>query len=604
MNLLTIVRESFRDVLTAIAPDASKVPDYLAMIKPTADAKNGDYQANFAMAMSKALGKKPPELAKEIIAKLPPSDLFETPDTAGPGFINIRLKSSALANYLQQIANSPTLGIEPVANPKTFVIDYSGPNVAKPLHVGHLRSTIIGESLCRLLRFLGHKVIGDNHLGDWGTQFGILLYGFKNHLDEAAFKADPVRELARLYVHIRKLSKTMNEDGEGDDSIAIACREETAKLHAGDPENRRLWERFMPYCLAEIDAIYKRLDIHFDTQHGESFYQPMLANVVDDMIKKGIAHESEGALVIPNPKGNVPRTKEEKDKEEPPALIRKRDGAFTYTTTDLATIQYRMKEYSPTVMLYVVDFRQEFHFRTLFAQAKRWGFANTEFHHLKFGSVLGKDGKPLRTRDGDVVELDVLLDDAVKMGAQKYETIRQERIDLGVKVPDLSQEQRQEIAEVVGIGAVKYADLCQNRESNYAFDYDKMLATDGNTSTYMQYAYVRCRGIFREGDFDSETLRTNAPSLLLDSPYERALALQLLRFEEALERAAEDYAPHWLTGYLWDLAKSYSGFFVNCPVLKAPTPELKNSRLLLCDLTARTIQQTLTLLGIRTVEMM
>lgn len=602
MNLLSELRDLFRPVLEAISPDRDKLADYLAMIKPAQNPEHGDYQANFAMPLAKLLKRKPPEVAAEIIQKLSADGVIESASVAGPGFINLKLKSDWLAKQVRMMAGDERLGIAPAANPKTFVIDYSGPNVAKPLHVGHLRSTIIGEALCRLLRFLGHNVVGDNHLGDWGTQFGMLLYGYKNFRDDAAFKADPVRELARLYRHVRELAKAKDDDDEGDanNPVAQAYRAETVKLHAGDPENVELWKQFMPACMAEVEAIYRRLDVTFTTQHGESFYHGMLADVVDDLMKKGIAQDSQGAVVI------IGEKKKPNDPEEKPpvAIIRKRDGAYTYTTTDLATIKFRSDTYKPSAMLYVVDFRQGDHFKNLYAAARRWGYNQVELEHISFGSVLGEDRKPFQTRTGKTVELAGLLDQAEELGLRKYEESARERAERGEDVPTLGEVEKKQIAEAVGLGAVKYADLSQNRTSDYVFSYEKMLATDGNTATYMQYAYARCRSIFRKGDIDPEALRAKNPEVIIQSPYERALVLQLLRWSEALDAAASEYLPHYLTGYLWDLSKAYSSFFVNCQVLKAETPELRDSRLLLCDLTARVIQQTLHLLGIRTVERM
>jgi len=606
MNLLHHVRSLFEPVLAAVAPDPAKVADYLGMVKPAANADHGDYQANFAMALGKAAGKKPPELAKEVVAALPPNDVLEAAAVAGPGFINLRLKSDFLASAVRRVATHPRLGVEPAAVARTFVIDYSGPNVAKPLHVGHLRSTIIGDALVRVLRFLGHTVIGDNHLGDWGTQFGILLYGYKHHRDDAAFAADPVRELARLYVHVRGLAKVAadDDDGPADDAVMRACQQETAKLHAGDVENVVLWRRFMPACLEMLRPIYDRLDVHIDHALGESFYNPMLPGVVEDMLAKGIAAESQGAVVIPNAKGVIPTTDGEQTTEDPPAIVRKRDGAYTYTTTDLATVKYRMETWKPAALLYVVDARQALHFKTLFAQAARWGYAGVEFRHVAFGSILGEDKKPFQTRKGGTLELAALLDGAVAKGREKYEQSYADRKESGRKVPDLSAEETADIFEAVGIGAVKYADLSGNRTSDYVFSYDKMLATEGNTATYMQYAHARCRSIFREGEIDDARFRTAPPAVVITNAAERALVLQLLRFPEAVEAAAADYLPHLLTGYLWDLAKSYSVFFENCPVLKAETPELRDSRLLLVDLVGRVIRQALALLGIRTVERM
>jgi len=606
MNLLHHVRSLFEPVLAAVAPDPAKVADYLGMVKPAANADHGDYQANFAMALGKAAGKKPPELAKEVVAALPPNDVLEAAAVAGPGFINLRLKSDFLASAVRRVATHPRLGVEPAAVARTFVIDYSGPNVAKPLHVGHLRSTIIGDALVRVLRFLGHTVIGDNHLGDWGTQFGILLYGYKHHRDDAAFAADPVRELARLYVHVRGLAKVAadDDDGPADDAVMRACQQETAKLHAGDAENVALWRRFMPACLEMLRPIYDRLDVKIDHALGESFYNPMLPGVVEDMLAKGIAAESQGAVVIPNAKGVIPTTDGEQTTEDPPAIVRKRDGAYTYTTTDLATVKYRMETWKPAALLYVVDARQALHFKTLFAQAARWGYAGVEFRHVAFGSILGEDKKPFQTRKGGTLELAALLDGAVAKGREKYEQSYADRKESGRKVPDLSAEETADIFEAVGIGAVKYADLSGNRTSDYVFSYDKMLATEGNTATYMQYAHARCRSIFREGEIDDARFRTAPPAVVITNAAERALVLQLLRFPEAVEAAAADYLPHLLTGYLWDLAKSYSVFFENCPVLKAETPELRDSRLLLVDLVGRVIRQALALLGIRTVERM
>jgi len=592
MNLLPQLRDLLRPVLALLVPDEAKLADYLAMIRPAQNADLGDYQANFAMPMAKALKRKPQDVAADIIAGIPTNDLIESAAVAGPGFINIRLKNAALAAMVRATAADPHLGVAPAASPKTFVVDYSGPNVAKPLHVGHLRSTIIGEAICRLLRFLGHKVVGDNHLGDWGTQFGMLLYGYKNLLDAESYKADPVRELARMYRKVRELAKANDDDdAEKGNPIADAYRAETVKLHEGDAENVALWKQFMPACMEEVEAIYHRLDVHFDHQHGESFYNQMLPGVVADLLEKGLAERSEGAVIIRESKDTV-------------SLIQKRDGAFTYTTTDLATIKYRVDTWNPRGMLYVVDFRQSDHFKNLFSAAKRWGYAGTEMTHVSFGSVLGEDGRPFQTRTGPTIELHTLLDKAVTLGLQKYEESYKERQSRDEDLPVLGEAEKKQIAEVVGIGAVKYADLSQNRTSDYRFSFDKMLATDGNTATYMQYAYARCRSIFRKGEIDVEAFRSSLPDVIIESPYERALALQLLRWNEALDVAANEYMPHYLTTYLWDLSKAYSSFFVNCQVLKAESDALRDSRLLLCDLTARVIRQTLHLLGIETVERM
>jgi arginyl-tRNA synthetase len=598
VNILQLLQRAFGRALVGITDEPQK---YAELVKPAANPEFGDYQANCAMPLGKALGKKPRDVAAEIVSRLDLGDALEPPEIAGPGFINLRLRTGWLAKQLEVMARDDRLGVAPV-EPRTVVIDFSSPNVAKPLHVGHLRSTIIGDALTRMLRFLGHRVITDNHLGDWGTQFGMLLYGYKHFRDDAALRADPVREMVRLYLHVRQLTKGA-EDDEGDVVHTpeearhyAACLAETARLQAGDPENVALWKQFIPWSMGAITPLYDRLGVSFDYYHGESFYNPMLPGVVADLLAKGIASESEGAVVVflkPPPDDGSPHRAD--------AVIRKKDGAFTYMTSDLATIQYRVREWRPDAILYVVGAPQAYHFKTLFEIARRWG-VNVELTHVAFGSVLGNDGKMLSTRNGGAAELSELLDRAVERGGEKYDQTVAERRERGEDVPEISPEERRRIAEVVGLGAVKYADLSCHRTGDYKFLWDKMLATDGNTATYMQYAYARCRAICTKGGVDPQSVR-NA-HVLLTEPAERALALQLLRFEETLRAAASEYLPHLLTAYLWDLAKSYSIFYTNCPVLKAPSVELRDSRLALCDLTARTIQTTLGLLGIQTVERM
>jgi arginyl-tRNA synthetase len=604
MNVLALLQHKLQDALTGLVSEPAV---YAAMLKPAQDARFGDYQANCAMPLAKQLDKKPPEVAQAIVERLQRDDMLAPPVIAGPGFINLTLTSEWLARQVRHMASDDRLGVAPVAAPRTFVIDYSSPNVAKPMHVGHLRSTILGDALARLLRFLGHNVITDNHLGDWGTQFGMLLYGYKHFRNEEALADNPVREMVRLYVEVRQLIGPA-EDIEDEPAhaknyapevlaksrtVLEAVRQETAKLHAGDSENLRLWQRFMPWCLAEIEPIYQRLDVCFDQTHGESYYNPVLPEVVQDLIGRGVAQEMNGMVAIPSPFA-----------EDHPPLVRKKDGAFTYLTTDLATIRERVQHWQPDEILYVVDFRQALHFKILFDAARRWGYGKVKLVHISFGSVLGSDRKPIKTREGGAVELGALLEEAIAHAAHRYQETRRERLERGEEVPQLTDEELQRVYQAVGYGAVKYADLSQNRESDYIFNWDKMLSTEGNTATYMQYAYVRNRGIFRKGDVDVASLRENTPPVILQTSEERSLALQLLRFHDALTAAATEYKPSAITSYLWDLAKTYSGFFQNCPVLKAETPELRQSRLLLCDLTARVIQRGLDLLGIRTVERM
>jgi arginyl-tRNA synthetase len=658
MTLLSHLHARFRPVLAELAGSPDQ---WLEMVRRAQDARFGDYQANFAMALGKQLNKPPRDVAAEIVSRLDVSDLCEPPEVAGPGFINLRLKDEWLIEQLTAAVNDPRLGVALAARPRTYVIDFSGPNVAKPMHVGHIRSTVIGDSLCRTLRFLGHTVISDNHLGDWGTQFGMIIYGYKHFLDRDAYVNRPVQVLARLYRLVRQLvdyfeaqesvpellrrlsekehalaaqraaaapapgQKADKKLREAAQKLAASVREiveevataekkiaavdddpllaeiaadrgeirrgvlaETAKLHVGDAENVRLWREFMPYCLAEIDRIYRRLEVRFDHTLGESFYQEMLPGVVEELCRRDIAKESQGAVCV------------FLEGQLAPMIVQKQDGAFLYATTDLATIRYRMEQWRPDAILYVVDHRQAMHFQQLFGVARLLGFDKVELEHVSFGTVLGKDGKPFKTRAGDTVGLEGLLDEAVFRAAR----IVAENDDAMPDGQELSPEQRACVAETVGIGALKYADLSQNRTSDYEFDYDKMLAMNGNTATYMQYAYARVRSIFAKGGVDIEQLRASAPAITLGSPAERALALELLRFGDALALAMTDYRPNQLTAYLYDLANCFSTFFEKCHVLRAETPELRDSRLLLCDLTARTIQKGLELLGIGVEEKM
>ncbi|MEQ9069445.1 MAG: arginine--tRNA ligase, partial [Gimesia chilikensis] len=527
---------------------------------------------------------------------------------------------------------------------------------AKPMHVGHLRSTVIGDANYRVLKFLGHDVLGDNHIGDWGTQFGMIIFGFKHFLNQAAFQEAPVTELARLYRLVNQLSdyhasknslpqkeqeieqlteKLQTLEGTADQTdkkvqkqlkklkaelddkqtalssvqeslsqleanedlhskavafpdIARLAREETAKLHAGDAENNDLWKQFLPQCLDAIQGVYDRLDIHFDMALGESYYQPMLADVVADLKAKGLATESQGAICVFI------------EGKEAPFIVQKQDGAFTYATTDLATIKYRAEELKADRVLYVVDSRQSEHFQLLFATVKEWGYSNLELQHVSFGTVLGKNKRPYKTRSGDTVGLESLLDEAIESAYQ----IVSQNDDAKPNGPELDEAERQEVAEVVGLGGIKYADLKHNRDSDYIFDLDKMLAKQGDTATYMQYAYARVNGIFRKGGIDREELRTHQQSLNLIEPTEIALAMKINRYSEILESVAAEARPNYLTNYLYELADLFSTFYDVCPVLKADDEIVRTSRLLLSDLTARVVQNGLSLLGIRTCERM
>ena len=582
MSPLELLKSRFAEALADMVESPS---DYLDLIRVNQNPKFGDYQANLAMPLSKKLGKNPRETAQRIIEKLRWDDLLEQPEIAGPGFINLRFKTEALVrDTLANLADG-RLGVSTVSDPKTFVLDYSAPNVAKPMHVGHIRSTMIGNSLDKILRFAGHRVISDNHIGDWGTQFGMIIYGWRHFLDKDAYEKNPVEELARLYRLVR-------QKADADPDMMTDVLAETSKLHHGDEENRALWRSFLPNCRTEIDRVYGRLGVAFDQTLGESFYNDRLGPLVEDLKKRGLAKESQGAICL------------FLDGEEVPMLIQKKDGAYLYATTDLATLAYRKEAFQPDAILYVVDFRQSLHFRQLFKAAKLIGLDDTDLVHVKFGTVLGEDNKPFKTRSGETVGLESLLDEAEKRALAI--------VTANDRDGALSDDERRETARVIGIGALVYADLSQNRESDNVFSFDKMLAMNGNTATYMQYAFARIRSIFTKGGVDPDDLRRRAAEknqngetlLCLDHPAERGLALSLLKFSDAVHSVLKDYRPNLLTAYLYDLAGDYSTFFENCPVLKAEEESVKTSRLLLCDMTARTIQLGLRLLGIGTVEKM
>ena len=609
VNLRSALRQAFRFALEGLAADdvvavpAAEIAGLVEQVRETADAKFGDYSGTMAMALAKRAGKKPRDVALEIIKRLITApgyaDLFEPPgDPVGPGFINVRVKDDALAAAVARAVADDRLGVAAVEHPQTVVVDFSSPNVAKPMHVGHIRSTVIGDALARILRYRGHHVITDNHLGDWGTQFGMILWGWKHCRDDAAFGADPTAELGRLYRLVRKVADAKPEELAADPTAATlaaehpdAAREvlaETAKLHEGDAENRALWERFMPVCRGEIDRIYARLQVTFDHTLGESFFQPMLAATVDDLVAEGLARESRGAIGVFLG-----------GEDDPPLLIRKADGAFLYATTDLATIQWRLENWEPDRILYVVDHRQSQHFEQVFEAARRWGITGidrVDLVHVGFGTVLGEDGKPFKTRAGDTVGLEALLDEGVERAAAVVGSGEEGRAGM-------SAEDRRHVAETVGIGAIKYADLSQNRTTDYVFSFDKMLQLTGNTAAYMQYAVARVEGIFSRGGVDREEVRRRCDGVLLSDPKERALALELLRFGEALEDVEADSRPNVLTAWLYDLAGCYSTFYDSLSVLKAEGAE-RDSRLALCDLTGRVLRCGLDLLGIGTVEKM
>jgi arginyl-tRNA synthetase len=599
-----------QQAVSAVLPEADVST---VLVRPCPDPKFGDYQSNALMPLAKARKLNPRQLATDVLAKLDVSDWCEKVEIAGAGFLNFHLKNSTLAQTLQSAARNEHLFFEKVANPRTTVIDFSSPNVAKPMHVGHIRSTILGDCLARTLRLLGHRVITDNHIGDWGTQFGKLLVGWKKHLDPAALKTDPIAEMERLY-------KLVNTASEADEKILEAARQELVKLQGGDAENLKLWHEMIALSQKQFDTIYSRLGVKFDYTLGESFYNPRLKLLVDELVAKGIARESEGAIAIFF--DDLPQLKEQ------PALIRKSDGGFNYTTTDLATLAYRLETWKPDEIIYVTDGRQQLHFQQVFTAFRKWqrasgvlpeeptpsnGSAQTnsdlpagrtaarslKLAHVWFGSILGEDGKPFKTRSGETVKLADLLDEAEE---RAFKIVSE-------KNPDLPEAQRREIARVVGLGAVKYADLLPNRQSDYVFSWDKMLALQGNTAPYLQYAYTRIKSIFRKAGepSNSDKSRVNiqhpTSNIQLAKEEEIALAKHLLNFGLTLEAVAEEYRPNFLCNYLYELAGKFTSFYENCPVLKADDAT-RASRLALCDLTARVLKQGLDVLGIETVEQM
>jgi arginyl-tRNA synthetase len=584
------IESSLQSAVHVVLPDA----DVSAVLVRPCDPKFGDYQSNALMSLAKARKLNPRQLATEVVAKLDVSAVCERVEIAGAGFLNFRLKNSVLTQTLEAAVRGEHLFFAKASSPKTIVIDFSSPNVAKPMHVGHIRSTGIGDALQRALRLLGHRVISDNHIGDWGTQFGKLLLGWKQILKRAELERDAIAELERLY-------KVINTECDANPARLEEAKAELVKLQAGDVENVAIWKEMIALSQKQFDAIYGRLGVKFDHALGESFYNPWLGEVVNDLLTKKIARESEGAVGVFSD-GSLP------PKEDPffvnrdgewiadPALVRKSDGGFNYTTTDLATIDYRLKTWSPQEIIYVVDDRQSGHFKKLFLIFGRWkpeAAKTTKLVHVGFGKIMGEDGKPFKTRSGDTVKLGDLLDEAVE---RAYKTVCE-------KSSELPEEQRKEIARVVGLGAVKYADLLPNRQSDYIFSWDKMLALQGNTAPYLLYAYARIKSIFRKSEAGS-SLVTHHLSLELVAPEEITLANHLLNFGITLEAVAEELRPNYLCNYLFELAGKFTSFYENCPVLKADDAATRDSRLALCDLTARVLKQGLETLGIETVEQM
>jgi len=557
-----------RDALSTCVLDPAR-----GEVGQAADTRFGDYQSNAAMVLAKEKKTNPRQLAAEILAKLDVSGIAQTPEVAGAGFLNFRLEDSFLSDAISQLAADPRLGIAPAAHPKKILVDFSSPNVAKPMHVGHIRSTILGDCLVRVARFLGHEVTADNHIGDWGTQFGKVIYGWKHFLDREALDKDAISELVRLYREVTHLEET-------DEDIKRTAREELVKLQAGDPENLAIWKQTVELSWREFEKLYGLLDIQFDERLGESAYNDSLAPLCAELEKRGIARESEGALCIFFPE--IPTL------DGKPAIVRKSDGGFLYATTDLATIDYRVKRWTPDAIWYVVGAPQALHFQQIFAAAKMMGIEG-DLRHIAFGSILGEDRKIMKTRSGENVGLAEVL----------HEAIERARKILAARSEALPPEEAESTARLIGLGAVKYAELSQNRLTDYVFSWDKLLAFEGNTAPYLQNAYVRIRSIFRKAGESADP----AAKIQITDNAERALAIKLLQYAETLPIVLEDFRPNILANYLYELANTYHSFYEACPVLKAE-PDLRASRLLLSELAARTLSHGLGLLGIHCPERM
>ena len=542
-------------------------------VSATADARFGDYQTNAAMIAAKAQRANPRQVAAQMIERIQVADFCEPPEIAGAGFINFRLKPEFVAQRTRALLDDAHLGVPQAEKPRKIVLDFSSPNVAKPMHVGHIRSTILGDTLTRIARFLGHEVITDNHIGDWGTQFGKVIYGWKHFRDDAALERDAIQELVRLYKQANALADT-------DAAVMTACREELVKLQAGDPENLDIWKRTVALSWREFEAMYGLLDIHFDEHLGESFYNDALAPLVERLLACNIAEVSEGAVCV--------FFRDNPALADKPCLVRKSDGGFLYATTDLATLEYRIARWNADAIWYVVGAPQALHFEQIFATAARMGITG-DLRHVAFGSILGEDRKLMKTRSGENVGLRDVLEEAQERSLRIVEE----------KNPEMPAEEKAQIARIIGIGAVKYAELSQFRMSDYVFSWDKMLSFQGNTAPYLQNAYVRIRSIFRklEGEF------TVPATLALSDPAEFALSKKLLQFGETVPVTLDDFRPNLLANYLYELANTFHGFYEACPVLKSEGAT-RESRLALCELTARVLREGLGLLGIRVPERM
>ncbi|QLO43117.1 arginine--tRNA ligase [Citrobacter freundii] len=577
MNIQALLSEKVRQAMIAAGAPADCEPQ----VRQSAKVQFGDYQANGMMAVAKKLGMAPRQLAEQVLTHLDLNGIASKVEIAGPGFINIFLDPAFLAQHVQQALASDRLG---VAQPEkqTVVVDYSAPNVAKEMHVGHLRSTIIGDAAVRTLEFLGHKVIRANHVGDWGTQFGMLIAWLEKQQQENAGEM----ALADLEGFYRDAKKHYDEDEE----FAERARSYVVKLQGGDAYFREMWRKLVDITMSQNQLTYDRLNVTLtrDDVMGESLYNPMLPGIVADLKAKGLAVESEGATVV--------FLDEYKNKEGEPmgVIIQKKDGGYLYTTTDIACAKYRYETLHADRVLYYIDSRQHQHLMQAWTIVRKAGYVpdSVPLEHHMFGMMLGKDGKPFKTRAGGTVKLADLLDEALE---------RARRL-VAEKNPDMPADELEKLANAVGIGAVKYADLSKNRTTDYIFDWDNMLAFEGNTAPYMQYAYTRVLSVFRKADIDESALAS--AKVIISEDREAQLAARLLQFEETLTVVAREGTPHVMCAYLYDLAGLFSGFYEHCPILSAESEDIRNSRLKLAQLTAKTLKLGLDTLGIETVERM
>ncbi|ECK6619570.1 arginine--tRNA ligase [Salmonella enterica] len=577
MNIQALLSEKVSQAMIAAGAPADCEPQ----VRQSAKVQFGDYQANGMMAVAKKLGMAPRQLAEQVLTHLDLSGIASKVEIAGPGFINIFLEPAFLAEQVQQALASERLGVSQPTR-QTIVVDYSAPNVAKEMHVGHLRSTIIGDAAVRTLEFLGHHVIRANHVGDWGTQFGMLIAWLEKQQQENAGDM----ALADLEGFYRDAKKHYDED----EAFAERARNYVVKLQSGDTYFREMWRKLVDITMTQNQLTYDRLNVTLtrDDVMGESLYNPMLPGIVADLKAKGLAVESEGATVV--------FLDEFKNKEGDPmgVIIQKKDGGYLYTTTDIACAKYRYETLHADRVLYYIDSRQHQHLMQAWTIVRKAGYVpdSVPLEHHMFGMMLGKDGKPFKTRAGGTVKLADLLDEALE---------RARRL-VAEKNPDMPADELEKLANAVGIGAVKYADLSKNRTTDYIFDWDNMLAFEGNTAPYMQYAYTRVLSVFRKADIDEQAL-ASAP-VIISEDREAQLAARLLQFEETLTVVAREGTPHVMCAYLYDVAGLFSGFYEHCPILSAENDAVRNSRLKLAQLTAKTLKLGLDTLGIETVERM